>query len=179
MVIYLDNIIFNMQQSGEESSRWAQFIRDLLPMPGIQLRFVEYRNAIANEHRYKLDLLRRGHLYVMRNLWLTRHLAVRIDGYTTPFIFHSSGYRLCDSPNAVNIITVDHHFKPSLHNNYALRRCDRIISTSRAVHAALPLHLKVKSTVVSTKKSNTNIALSVLKLYRSALAAAQSPTAVR
>lgn len=75
-------------------------------MNGAELRFIEHKNTISNIERRKLDLARRGHLYMMKNLNLSRLLPVRIDNYNSPFIFHSSYFRLCDNPNAVNITTV-------------------------------------------------------------------------
>ena len=171
MIVYLDNIIFSLQPSGCECSRqWAIMIRHLLPIPDVKLRFIEYRNACDNDERSLLDLARRGHLYFMRNLWLTRYLAVRIDGYDgKPFIFHSSGYRICDNPWAVNIITVNDDFKPTYHRLMSLRRCDLITCTSRQVLSLLPADCKHKATIVSTKKSNKNIALFNLKAYRMAI----------
>lgn len=106
MKIFLDNIIFSLQHAGGISCVWANLIKQLLPMTAAELRFIEHKNAISNIERYKLDLARRGHLYAMKNLNLSRFLSVRIDNYNSPFIFHSSYFRLCDNPNAVNITTV-------------------------------------------------------------------------
>ncbi len=171
MIIYLDNIIFNRQQHGIESRAWANMIRGLLPQPDAQLRFIEYANAIGNDERFRLDLARRGHLYVLRNFWLTQWLAVNINGYDKPFIFHSSSCRVCSSPHAVNIITVTDSYKPTFFSHIAISRCDHIICTSRAAVRLLPRNFQSKATVVSTKKSNENIALSILRVYRRALAA--------
>lgn len=171
MIVYLDNIIFNLQSSGVESFSWARLIRGLLPRHDVKLRFVEYHNAIANKERYRLNLARHGHLYIMRHKWLTRHLAVRIDGYKTPFIFHSSSLRVCDDPNAINIATINDNFKPSLRQLWRLKRFDGIICTSRTAMQLLPAELQAKSTIISTKKSNENIALLTVKFYRKTMAA--------
>lgn len=170
MIVYLDNIIFSLRPGSNESRHWATMTRSLMPMPDAELRFIEYADAMGDEYRYRLDVARRGHLYVMRNLWLTRHLAVRIDGYAhTPFIFHSSWYRICDNPWATNVITVDGNFSPTPRRLWALRHCDLVICTSRNALNSLPATLQSKATVISTKKSNTNIALLTLKAYRRAL----------
>lgn len=169
MVIYLDNTIFNLQKQGFESMQWADMIRGLMPLRDAELRYIEYRNAITNEERFRLDIARRGHLYIMRNMWLTRHLAVRIDGYSAPFIFHSSTCRVCDNPYAVNIITLNPGFKPSFLQSHALRRCNYIICTSHTICNTLSPSLRCKSVVISTKKSSENIARATMRLYRRAL----------
>ncbi len=172
MIIYLDNIIFNLQRHGAESMQWAAMIRGLLAQRDAQLRFIEYRNAIANEYRYRLDIARQGHLYIMRNMWLTRHLAVRIDDYDgSPFIFHSSGCRICDNPNAVNVMTIGNSFKSSLIQSAMMSRCNCIICTSHDTRNSLPPYLRHKAAVISTRRNRENMALAMLKLYRQALSA--------
>ena len=79
MKIFLDNIIFSLQHEGGISCVWANLIKQLLPIKAAELRFIEHKNAITNIERSKLDLARRGHLYMMRNLNISRLLAVRID----------------------------------------------------------------------------------------------------
>lgn len=169
MIVYLDNIIFNLQRTGDASSSWAALIRGLLPRHDVKLRFVEYPKAINNCERFRLDLVRHGHLFIMRNKWLTRHLAVRIDGYKTPFIFHSSGLRVCDNPFAINIASIDDNFRPSFGKLRTLEHFDGIICTSHTVLQLLPAELKAKSVVISTKKSNENTALLTVKFYRKTL----------
>ena len=164
MKIFLDNIIFSLQHAGGTRSRvrMANLIKQLLPMTAAELRFIEHENAISNIERYKLDLARRGHLYAMKNLNLSRFLSVRIDNYNSPFIFHSSYFRLCDNPNAVNITTVhdlihEKGFYKGLRrdiNMYMKRRAiinsDHIICVSRNTRDDL-LHFYPD---VNPKKSN-------------------------
>lgn len=104
MRIYLDNIIFSLQKAGGISVVWENLMKSVLNRDDV--RFIEYQDADQNIHRAErfIDegLIIKRHA---RSFLLEQFLSPRINE-TSEFIFHSSFYRLCDNPNAINITTV-------------------------------------------------------------------------
>lgn len=100
--LYLDNVIFSGQKSGGISVVWYELIKRLLK-DNYPVDFID-NNAISNPYRQKLDLngctTIKDWLYPLSSL-----LPVHIK-HDVPFIFHSSYYRYCFNPKAVNITTV-------------------------------------------------------------------------
>lgn len=105
--IILDNIVFSLQKSGGISIVWYELIRRLVQSDyRSRIGFLEYNEAELNLFRSMLDLptdlVRKIHY---RLLSLQRYASPKIKA-ETPFIFHSSYYRICRHPFAVNITTV-------------------------------------------------------------------------
>lgn len=106
MFCLLDNIIFSLQKGGGASVVWQQHIQRLLQERDVECKFIEYISAETNLFRRDLDipidLIAQKKAFL---IFLKRYLDIS-EGMDIPFIFHSSHYRLCTHPNAINITTV-------------------------------------------------------------------------
>lgn len=139
--IYLDNIIYSLQKAGGISVVWSKLTECLMESDA-NLRFIEYAEACGNVIRSSIEIPeslieRRSN----RFLRLKRYLnpCVSCDNR---FIFHSSYFRTCSHPKAINITTVHdftyEYFNPSAvkrfvhcHQKYAaLRKSDYIVCIS-------------------------------------------------
>lgn len=139
-MIFLDDIIFSMQRHGGVSVLWGCLIEALIKS-GKECRFLDFRDAQLNEVRKSIlipDQLLKTNLE--KPILLERFLSVDID-YKTPFIFHSSHYRICNNPHAFNVTTVhdftyEYYFnglrkKAHIWQKYkAIRKSDIIICIS-------------------------------------------------
>lgn len=138
--LFFDNIIFSLQKAGGISVVWQNLIRNLLPIAD-NLHFIEYQNASQNIFRQELEIP--SSKIEVANKFSPifsqfKHPTVKSDA---PFIFHSSYFRTCNNPNAINVTTV-HDFiyeqgVPTLKQklrialNYrAIRRSDAIVCIS-------------------------------------------------
>lgn len=105
MKLILDNIIFSLQRAGGISVVWQNLIENLLPVTD-NLHFIEYQNASQNIFRQELSIPS-SKIEVAKNFSSIfsqfRHPTVKSD---VPFIFHSSYFRTCNNPNAINVTTV-------------------------------------------------------------------------
>ncbi len=140
--IYFDNIIFSLQRTGGISIVWYELLKRFLPSPWMKhIHFLEYNGAEANPFRQCLDL---PHDKIThrdyRFLPIQRYINPRIR-QREKFIFHSSYYRTCANPNAINVTTVHdftyehfiHGIKKKVHchqKHRAIRRSDHIICIS-------------------------------------------------
>lgn len=107
MRIILDNIIFSLQKTGGISGAWAILIKELLKTDSDNILFVEREDACENIFRTDLNIpsdriIKRKRLPLNAD----RYMPVRLEGEDAPFIFHSSYYRTCSSPKALNVITL-------------------------------------------------------------------------
>lgn len=98
-----DNIVFSLQKAGGISVVWYELLSRIKKNDDFCCRFIDYHGD--NMFRDGLDLgdatdYRKGNM-----LPILRYLPVRQRG-KTPFIFHSSYYRICKNPCAINITTV-------------------------------------------------------------------------
>ena len=137
-MIIFDNIIFSLQKAGGISVVWQNIIKNLLILTN-DINFLENPNT-DNIFRQELNIPSR--LIIKQKLYpivsQLIHPKINID---YPFIFHSSYFRTCNNPNAINITTV-HDFiyeqgKPSFKQkiriklNYnAIKKSDAIICIS-------------------------------------------------
>lgn len=116
MKIVLDNIIFALQNHGGISVVWYELASRLLTS-GLDLHFTNSSQDVANPlgRMLHIDGQRRMNdrspLY--QKLIRYRDERIKEDG---KFIFHSSYYRICDNPHAINITTV-HDFTYELYNH--------------------------------------------------------------
>lgn len=143
MNIIIDNIIFRWQKSGGISVVWKELIKRMLTnMPSVY-RFIEYQGADWNLFHKDLAIPATNILYTKPNksFLLERYMCESIKQVKDKFIFHSTYYRTCSNPNAINIVTV-HDFTYELYckgikkwvhsftKNHALRKADHIICIS-------------------------------------------------
>lgn len=104
-MIILDNIIFSIQRSGGVSVVWEELLTRLLIQTKFPIRYIEHCHP-DNIHRKRIEIpvneiIRKSNLLIQ----IRRYLPLQIKK-NEKFIFHSSYYRYCTSPNAVNITTV-------------------------------------------------------------------------
>lgn len=144
MKIIIDNIIFRWQKSGGISVVWHELIKRMLKMPTTFLyKFIEYQGADRNLFHKDLALTTDYILYTKKNrdFWIGRYLNESIKQVKDKFIFHSTYYRTCSNPKAINIVTI-HDFtyeryckgiKKWIHSwtkKHALKKADYIICIS-------------------------------------------------
>ena len=139
MKLILDNLIFSLQKSGGISVVWYELLSRLMKTQ-IETHYLNYRN----ENLFSKELnFNKNNIIKTENsffLALKRYLNPCIK-FNKPFIFHSSYYRTCDNPNAINVTTVhdftyeyyESGFRRMLHSwqkNKAIRHSDYIICIS-------------------------------------------------
>lgn len=143
MKIIIDNIIFRWQKSGGISVVWHELIKRMLNSTLSEYKFIEYQGADRNLFHKDLAIPTSSILYTKPNktFLLGRYLCESIKQVQDTFIFHSTYYRMCSNPNAINIVTV-HDFTYELYSKgikkwvhsrtkiHALKNADYIISIS-------------------------------------------------
>ena len=145
MNIVIDNIIFRWQKSGGISVVWHELIKRMLTnLPfKFSLKFIEYKGCNRNLFHKGLGISNNDILYTKscKCFLLERYFSEHIKQVKDRFIFHSTYYRTCSNPKAINIITV-HDFtyelyskgiKKWLHSltkDRSLRKADYIICIS-------------------------------------------------
>lgn len=102
MRLILDNIIFQLQESGGISVVWYELLSRLLKEQDIDICFLDNPDS-ANPFRKGLSIPEDSIIGGFKHVFATRGLPVRIKD-DKPFLFHSSYYRYC--PNAINITTL-------------------------------------------------------------------------
>lgn len=105
-MLFLDNIIFSLQKIGGISIVWYELIKYLLNNNIPNLKFLEYENDLINSLRKSLtissrQLIRKNNFNKIFSQFV--HPKINSD---RPFIFHSSYFRTCKNPLAINITTV-------------------------------------------------------------------------
>lgn len=104
MNIVLDNLVFALQKSGGISVVWYELLSRLMKTDN-KLFLMNYKN---NNLFTKKLCFNDNNVICDKNinfLTLKRYLNPRIN-IQEPFIFHSSYYRTCSNPYAINITTV-------------------------------------------------------------------------
>lgn len=106
MKIIFDNIVFSQQRAGGISVVWYELLKRVMKEQDIQPVFIEYQGGQLNYFRKLLEL-------PVEAINLRSNLLLKIRRYFNPriqinekTIFHSSYYRTCNHPNALNITTV-------------------------------------------------------------------------
>lgn len=114
MNIVFDNIIFSLQRSGGISTVWKEFlIRCFKHTKQMHITCINYPN---NNIYSNLDFNASNQvLYKKLKTPFSRYSPITIKN-DSPFIFHSSYYRICNNPHAINITTV-HDFTYELFNH--------------------------------------------------------------
>ena len=142
--VFLDNIIFSLQKAGGASVVWQEHIGRLLCDNTITSTYLEYDNACENVFR-KLLTIPQSLLKVRgtKGLFLKRYLDLNNQDYKSPYVFHSSHYRIDHSPKAINVTTVHdftyEYFIPGIrkwiHSSqkwHAIKKSDAIICISES-----------------------------------------------
>lgn len=144
MKILIDNIIFAWQKSGGISVVWHELIKRMLTYASLKdkFAFIQYKGAEQNIFWNQLDFsdTQTAKHETHKGFLLYRYLPVFIKS-KTPFIFHSTYYRVCANKHAINVVTVhdftyEKYFKGirrwihTRYKAYALRKADYIICIS-------------------------------------------------
>lgn len=134
--IILDNIIFSLQKAGGISVVWQHLVENLLKTQD-DLRLIEYGNASQNIFRQQLRIPQTNLMPAERFNKLFSQLKHPTVTSDKPFIFHSSYFRTCRHPHAVNITTV-HDFiyeqgAPTWRQRFRIRLNYNAIRNSAAV----------------------------------------------
>ena len=104
MKIFLDNIVFDLQKAGGISVYWYELI-NRFNLSTHDVTFIEQDNDISNIFRKQLDINSSSILYQhAMPIRISRYLSVHLN-IDRPSIFHSSYYRICNNPKAVNVVT--------------------------------------------------------------------------
>ncbi len=104
MKIVFDNIIYSLQQAGGISVVWTHLIKRVLEKWD-GLSFIEYdgvHNIARKDITIPSDIIE---LRSRKFMNLKRYLNPKVSS-SEPFIFHSSYFRTCSHPLAINITTV-------------------------------------------------------------------------
>lgn len=102
--LYFDNIVFDLQKSGGISVVWYELLKRLQHEADAECLYID-NHASQNPFRNLLNIANHAILRGDAFIPLTRYLPVTIKEQQK-FIFHSSYYRYCNNPNAINITTV-------------------------------------------------------------------------
>ena len=103
MNIVYDNIIFSLQKSGGISVVWSEHLKRLISQEEFPVSFIEYDNAHSNFSRknFSLEVKQRKSDFLFLRRYINPGLQME-----SPYIFHSSYYRVCRDANAKNVTTV-------------------------------------------------------------------------
>lgn len=107
MRLVYDNIVFALQRFGGISVVWQELLSKMQPQRQFQLEYIDIDNESAkNPSRERLQLSPESIIgKTSQCIKLSRYLPVRLQS-DEPFLFHSSYYRYCTNPKAINITTV-------------------------------------------------------------------------
>lgn len=103
MKIVYDNIVFDIQRCGGISVVWQELLSRISNQQ-VSVSYIDNKNQ-SNYSRKKLEIPSTSVIKRIRYPRLTRYLPVSLQ-CSEPFIFHSSYYRYCANPLAINITTV-------------------------------------------------------------------------
>lgn len=139
MEIIFDNIIFALQKSGGISTVWHELLsRCLKYKKDTYITCINYPNNNINNN---IDFNSANQILHKKLITpFSRYIPINLKN-KSPFIFHSSYYRICNNPLAINITTVhdftyefyNHGLKKWVHSSqkkYAILHSDYIICIS-------------------------------------------------
>lgn len=114
MDLVYDNIVFAIQKYGGISVVWQELLQRQQQIGDFKTKYVDVDNAkFKNYSRNKLQIEDQHIIRTIQYPKLERYVPVRVNA-DTPFLFHSSYYRYCTNPKAINITTV-HDFTYELY----------------------------------------------------------------
>ena len=102
--LYFDNIVFDLQKSGGISVVWYELLKRICHQNDFCIRFIDNEGSL-NPYRRGLDIHHDKILKGDSCIAVSRYLPVSVKD-NSPFFFHSSYYRYCNNPHAINITTV-------------------------------------------------------------------------
>ena len=106
MQVVYDNIVFAIQQFGGISVVWQELLDRVQRSACFDLKYIDVRLTEAGNHnRVKMHIADGDILRHVALPALTRYLPVGVKS-NVPFVFHSSYYRYCTNPKALNVTTV-------------------------------------------------------------------------
>ncbi len=135
-MIIFDNIIFSLQKAGGISVVWKNLLENIIPQTE-NIRFIDYADSHNNLFRKDIDIDNSKILNTGKfNKVLSQFLHPRIES-EDKFIFHSSYFRYCNNPKAINVTTV-HDFiyeqgKPTLKQELRIWLIYKTIRKSDAI----------------------------------------------
>lgn len=100
-MLVFDNIVYSLQKTGGVSRFWSKITEPYLN----SAIFVERSDATANIYRQGLSLSRRYSDHPVFKI-VSRYVNFNKRFATTPYIFHSSYYRVNNAQGAINVTTV-------------------------------------------------------------------------
>lgn len=143
MKIVYDNIVYSLQKAGGISSVWKELTSKFLESNRHDLIFLEYPDAVLNIFRKKMHISGIKIKKLNSFCFLIRRYLNPSYSSESRFIFHSSYFRICKNPNAINVSTIhdftyDNFFKHQrkgwfLHiwqRNAAIRKSQAIVCIS-------------------------------------------------
>lgn len=119
MNIVLDNIVFSLQRSGGISVVWYELLSRLIKEDKNKIRFLD-QCCMSNPYRSLLHIDCEELIAHKEYVPVSRYMPLKLD-YESPFIFHSSYYRYCTNPHAINVSTV-HDFTYEYYRNGMSKR---------------------------------------------------------
>ncbi len=106
MRLIYDNIVFAIQKFGGISVVWKELLERMQNTHELPLKYIDVDNdKVSNYSRSKLDIKPSDVLSTIKYKNIERYMPVHIES-DEPFLFHSSYYRYCKNPKALNITTV-------------------------------------------------------------------------
>ena len=114
MQVLYDNIVFDIQRSGGISVVWYELLKRIRQNSTMNPMYID-NNSNFNQYRHLLNI--DDSEIIKRDVFpaISRYFPVLFNS-KTPFVFHSSYYRYCNSSNARNVTTV-HDFTYELYRS--------------------------------------------------------------
>lgn len=104
-VIYLDNIIFSLQRAGGVSAVWSNLISNLSELKA-DFKCLEFDDASSNVFRQDIHIPPGQNISLGKKASKLHEFISPKVNVREPFLFHSSYFRICKNPNAINVTTV-------------------------------------------------------------------------
>ena len=139
--LILDNLVFGLQKNGGGSTYWRAIVNGALSSASWAPVFIETPNSSENICRQSI-LLPSSQIDICG--LLTARFRNVARNYDHKFIFHSSYYRICTSPNALNVVTVHDFTAEQFFRGF--RRIYHHWRKGRAIRAAKAIICVSKST---------------------------------
>lgn len=105
MRVIIDNIVFSLQKGGGISVVWYELLSRMFRDLGNMIVCINYdsNNIFFKKLNFeKIDVLKVGKTIQL----LHRYINLKLTNLSSKFVFHSSYYRICVNPYAINITTV-------------------------------------------------------------------------
>lgn len=141
--LFLDNIIYSLQRGGGTSVVWSEHIKRLLKDSRFSPTFLEYPDASENFMRKNLIIPDGLVNMESSSLFLLKRYMNLNSSRNTPYVFHSSHYRIDNCRFAKNVTTVHdfvyeyfvHGLRQKIHSFQkwqAIQKSDAIICISES-----------------------------------------------